>query len=116
MGSRHQGAIRPPVLTRSHRVQRGQEGGHICRERRGKIQPLLAVWMLKAYLLGVQGLAWEGVDRLLQGGMAWELEQAGTVHRVANHRMPDMCQVHADLVRATGFEGETHETYRPPDF
>ena len=53
-------------------VQRGQEGGHICRERSGKLAPLLAVWMLKAYLLGMQGLAWEGVDSLLQGGVAWE--------------------------------------------
>src|SRR5919204_6811307 len=30
--------------------------------------------------------------------------------------MPDMCQVHADLVRTAGFERETHETYRPPGF
>ena len=26
--------------------------------------------MLKAYLLGMQGLTWEGIDSLLQGGMA----------------------------------------------
>jgi len=28
--------------------------------------------MLKAYLFGMQSLAWEGVDSLLQGGVAWE--------------------------------------------
>ena len=51
----------------------GQESGHICRERSGKLAPLLAVWMLKAYLLGMQSLAWEGVDSLLQGGVPREL-------------------------------------------
>jgi hypothetical protein len=28
--------------------------------------------MLKAYVLGMQGLAWEGVDSLLHGGVTWE--------------------------------------------
>jgi hypothetical protein len=28
--------------------------------------------MLKAYVLGMQGLAWEGVDSLLQGGVPWK--------------------------------------------
>jgi hypothetical protein len=50
----------------------GQEGGHICWERRGKIYPLLVVRMLKAYVLGMQSLAWEGIDSLLHGGVAWE--------------------------------------------
>jgi hypothetical protein len=47
----------------------GQEGGHIFRDRRGKIAPLLVVGMLKAQVLGMQGLAWEGVDSLLQAGL-----------------------------------------------
>ena len=34
-------------------MQMGQKGGHICREGRGKIEPLLAVWVLEAYLLGM---------------------------------------------------------------
>ena len=72
MGYSYQGEIRPPGLTRSHPVQIGQEGSHICWEWGGKLAPLLAVWMLKAYLFGMQSLAWEGVDSLLQGGVAWE--------------------------------------------
>jgi hypothetical protein len=28
--------------------------------------------MLKAYVLGMQSLAWEGIESLLQGGVAWE--------------------------------------------
>jgi hypothetical protein len=28
--------------------------------------------MLKAYVLGMQSLAWEGIDSLLHGGVAWE--------------------------------------------
>jgi len=27
--------------------------------------------MLKAYLLGMQGLAWEGAERLLERGVPW---------------------------------------------
>jgi len=116
MGHSHEGETRPSVLTRSHRMQIGQQGGHICREWRGKIEPLLAVWVLEAYVLGMQGLAGEGVDSLLQGSVAWEPEQSRTIHRIAKHGMPDMCQVHADLVRTAGFQRETHETYSPPGF
>ena len=74
MGYSHEEAIQPPVLTRSHRMQMVQKGGHICREWRGKIEPLLAVWVLEAYVFGMQGLAGEGVDSLLQGSVAWEPE------------------------------------------
>ena len=28
--------------------------------------------MLEAYVLGMQSLAWEGIDSLLQGGVAWD--------------------------------------------
>jgi hypothetical protein len=30
--------------------------------------------------------------------------------------MSEVSQVHADLVRAAGFESEMHETHRPPGF
>ena len=53
-------------------VQIGQEGSHICWERRGKIEPLLAVWMLKAYVLSMQGLTRESVDSLFQDRPAWK--------------------------------------------
>jgi hypothetical protein len=72
--------------------------------------------MLKAYMLGMQSLAWEGIDSLLQGSVPREAQQSRTVHRIANHRVPNICQVYADLVRASGFKGETQETYRPPGF
>jgi hypothetical protein len=72
--------------------------------------------MLKVYLPGMQGLAWEGVDNLLQGGVAWEPQQSRTVQRIADYGVPDMRQMYAELVRAAGFERETQETYRPPGF
>jgi len=50
----------------------GEKGGHIWGEWSSKREPLLVIWVLKAYLLGMQGLTWEGAQRLFQDGMAWE--------------------------------------------
>ena len=66
-------------------------------------------------LLGMQSLAWEGVDSLLQGGVPGNRSSPGPLHRIADHWVPDVRQVHADLVRAASFERETHETCRPQD-
>ena len=56
----------------SHPGQVGQERFHIGWKRSAKLAPLLTVWMLKADLLSVQGLAREGVHRLLRGVLPWE--------------------------------------------
>lgn len=72
--------------------------------------------MLKAYLLGMQGLAWEGAERLFQGGVAWQPQRSGTVQGIAYNGVPEVRQVHADLMGAAGFEGETQEAQGPPGF
>ena len=71
--------------------------------------------MLKAYVLGMQSLAWEGVDSLLQGGGPGNRSNPGP-YTGSPITVPNMRQVHTDLVRTASFERETHETYRPPGF
>ena len=81
MSQKHQKAVRillsfpngeTPLCIGSHPGQVGQESHHISGKRSAKLAPLLTVWMLKADLLSVQGLAWEGVNRLLWGVMPRE--------------------------------------------
>jgi hypothetical protein len=93
-----------------------QERRHIRWQWGREREPFSTLRVLKADLLSVQGLAWEGPQSLLQSRVAWQTQWPGTIHGIAEHGVADVRQVHPNLVRATGFKGETHEAQGAPGF
>jgi hypothetical protein len=93
-----------------------QERRHVRWQWGRERAPFPTLRVLKADLLGVQSLAREGPQNLLQGRVAWQTQRPGTIHGIADHGVADVRQVDPNLVRATGVEGETHEAQGAPGF
>src|SRR4051794_27393111 len=73
---------------------------HILRQRRVPAHLALAVRMHEAETLRVQRLPVKRRQRA---------PRASSIHRIADERVTDRCEVHAYLVRASGFETALEE-------
>src|SRR3974390_3040174 len=97
-------ACRSPRLFRlMRRIEGAEHRREIARERTLEAQLLAGHGMLEAEQGGVHGLALQAQDARGGGlgqGRGFPLE-AAAVNRVADHGVPDVGEMHADLVGAS---------------
>lgn len=85
-------------------VQFSQQVIEVIRQRRDKLHPLTAGGMTKTEPFGVQKLTLQFADRRSQSDVLNSFIAAPSIDFIANNRMLQPREMHANLVRAASFQ------------